>query len=239
MHCLYILLAGALFLSCAKKENLFNLPLEHQTLALKLGANGLGKPPEEFTQDDSSSCFFGYNYFLKEFREAFPPAEPDTPEHLSLQLMRAWNAMDAVLMRDAPNMRDSLDANIFFLALRLSAPTGKAKELLSGATLDDYIFAYTKYLPDKVSDEPLSTKIKVMFHLQMHFWEPLSFGEPDPGRRAFAFIRSRILGRKLNESLSEKQKLLMQGNSGDFIASLSEKQAKIFGEFQEYFKIAN
>lgn len=234
----FLMLAGALLLACAQK-NQFELPLEHQMLAIKLGANNLGKSPAAFTKQDSMHSFFAFNYYLKDALKEYPKPEPNTPEHFSLLLMRLWSTMDAVLMRDAFDMRDSLDTSTFFSAIRFSSPTSSQKKLLDGATFDDYVFAYIKYLPEKKLERRIESKNEIWSHLNLEFREPYSYGDPTPGQKAFAFIRLQLIGKEINEGLSEKQKLLRQGRSLDFIASLSDKQAKLFNEFQEYSKIVD
>lgn len=238
MFRLSLLLAGALLLACAQK-NQFELPLEHQMLAIKLGANNLGKSPAAFTKQDSMHSFFAFNYYLKDALKEYPKPEPNTPEHFSLLLMRLWSTMDAVLMRDAFDMRDSLDTSTFFSAIRFSSPTSSQKKLLDGATFDDYVFAYTKYLPEKKLERRIKSQNEIWTHLKIEFREPYFYGAPTPGQKAFAFIRLKLLGRQINDELTEKQRLLMQSRSFDFVASLSEKQAKLFNEFQEYSKIVD
>lgn len=232
----FFALTCALLLSCAKK-NQFDLPREYQMLAIKLGANDLGKTPASFTKQDSMRSFYGFNYYLKEALQEYPKPDPNTAEHVSLLLMRLWNAMDAILMRDAFDMRDSLDTSTFFAAIRFSSPASLQKKLLEGATFDDYVFAYIKYLPENKLERQIKSKNEIWNHLKVEFRDPYFYGEPTPGQKAFAFIRLQLLGREINDGLSEKQKLLRQGRSLDFIASLSEKQAKLFNEFQEYSKI--
>lgn len=234
----FLMLAGALLLACAQK-NQFELPLEHQMLAIKLGANNLGKSPAAFTKQDSMHSFFAFNYYLKDALKEYPKPEINTQEHFSLVLMTLWRAMDEVLERDAFDMRDSLDTSTFFGAIRFSSPVSYQKKLLDGATFDDYVLAYSIYLHEKKIEHRITTKNETLNYLKLEFREPFSHIEPTPGQKAFAYIRARLLYKKINASLSEKQKLLMQGRSSEFIASLSEQQAKMFSEFQKYSKLVN
>lgn len=231
----FFALTCALFFSCAQNNS---ISIEHQLLAIRLGANTLNKKPAAFSRADSIVSFTMYNDDLKKFLGKYPAPNPNTPEHLSLLLMRAHNTMDAVLMRDAPNLRDSLTTFIFFFALSQMNVLLPEKELLDGATLDDYIFAYTKYLPENKPDAPISRAFELMNLLTVKLDKPGSYAKPTAGQKAFAFMRSRLLSDKFNGSLNEEQKLLMKSNSGDFIQSLSNKQAEMFREFELYTSLS-
>lgn len=187
----FVLLAGAMLFACTK-ENGFELPIEYQTLAIKLGSNKLGKKTETFNQDDSLHSFFGFNFYLKRFAKAYPAAKPNTPEHLSLLLMRVWNAMDASLKNNAPAVRDSLDTDVFFNALIFSNQFNPDKELLDGASFDDYAEAYIKCLPYQTAPTAIRNRNDLHEYLRLDFRKPLNPNPSAPGEIAFTFIRARI-----------------------------------------------
>lgn len=250
----FFALACALFLSCAQNNNSLNV--EYQELAIRLGMNNLNKKSAVFGRADSIVSLAMFKDDLEKLFKKYPAPQSNTPKHINLLLMRTYNTMDAVIMREAPSLRDSLSTFIFFFALSQMNVLLSEKELLDGATLDDYIFAYTKYLPENKLEEPASRAFDtgylprnnpgmsfprashLMTLLTVRFQKPASYTTPTPGQKAFAFMRSRLLADKFNSSLSEKQKLLMKGASGDFIQSLSNKQAEMFREFELYTSLA-
>ena len=110
------------------------------------------------------------------------------------------------------------------------------KKLLRGARLTDYLEAYIKYMPEHASqyDETINSFYDLLCLLQLNLSEPSEYSENGPGEKAFAYIRTNILTRKINFSLSEKQKLYMEENSILFLQSLNRKQASLYREFNKY-----
>ena len=221
-------------ISCSSQSD--KIPEEYKDLALEMFNSYCKKPVSEFTEDDYLQCYKmfmnSYNFFLLEH---FPPSKEDTQDKISIYLDLAFKEVKSVVNEYAPTYRDSLIGLYFFMGFTNMQPySDEEKELLKEARLTDYLEAYIKYMPEYASNNYKPVNHPTFELLGLSVNEPSDYFDIGPKEKAFAYIRINILRRKINSSLSEKQKMLMEENRIMFLQSLNEKQSAMYREFSKY-----